>query len=177
MSRASNLSKAGALVGSDGKVPTAGIADGAITQAKFAANVAGNGPAFRAYASTQTTLTSAYTRYKVTLASEYYDTNGNFLSSRFTPTVAGYYQISGSVGITTTDTIRAFLYKNGSAFSTGTVAGNGAFADNPSTVSDLIYMNGTTDYVELYAESSTASRVTKDDSSITWISGSLVRAA
>ena len=83
MSLARILSKLGALLGSDGKVQ----------QAALAANVAGNGPAFSAYQSTLQSF-SSNTVTKVLFQTEEYDTNSNFASSRFTPTVAGYYQLS-----------------------------------------------------------------------------------
>ena len=90
---------------------------------------------------------------KVTLGTEDFDTNSNFSASRFTPTVAGYYQIDFStsiVGSTITNAYAA-IYKNGTQSYRGgqyvgpsiTVLGaSGAF---------LISMNGTTDYLELYA--------------------------
>ena len=54
-----------------------------------------NGPAFSAYANAATSLTNgAFT--KISFQVEDYDTNNNFASSRFTPTVAGYYQISAA---------------------------------------------------------------------------------
>jgi hypothetical protein len=75
------------------------------------------GPAFSAYASSSQNIT-ANTLTLVTLGTELFDTNNNFASSRFTPTVAGYYQINGIVrGTGTTMTLlQASIYKNGSAF-------------------------------------------------------------
>lgn len=160
-----------------GAVNSTYITDQAITQQKLAANVAGNGPAFRAWASTTTAITSSYTRYKVTLDSEFFDTASAFLSSRFQPVVAGYYQINGSVALTSVNPIRAILYKNGTYYSFGSVSASSGFTGNPSVVSDLIYLNGSTDYVELYAESSFSSQTVANDSSQTWLSGSLMRAA
>jgi hypothetical protein len=53
-------------------------------------------PAFSARAATTQSLSNT-TYTKVTLGTEEFDTNSNFASSRFTPTVAGYYLITGSV--------------------------------------------------------------------------------
>jgi hypothetical protein len=59
--------------------------------------VSGNMPAVFAYkdGTPQSITNSTFT--KVTFNTELYDTNNNFASSTFTPTVAGYYQISGGI--------------------------------------------------------------------------------
>ena len=103
-------------------------------------------PAFSAYPSTGQTV-SATTWTKITLGTEIFDTNSNFSSSRFTPTVAGYYQINGRVGNNggATEVISA-IYKNGSAYAYGADYNSGYI----STVCDVVYLNGSTDYVELY---------------------------
>jgi hypothetical protein len=74
-----------------------------ITQAMLSTNVAGNGPAFSAYQSSSQSI-SATTATKITLDAEIFDTNSNFASSRFTPTVAGYYHCSGGVMLSTVNT-------------------------------------------------------------------------
>ena len=140
--------------------------------------VSGNMPAFSAYASSATTITNA-TWTKLTFDLELFDTNSNFASSRFTPTVAGYYQVSGSwqAGFTSSFGGIAF-YKNGSlsqyasftaATGVGTQAGGTA----------LIYCNGSTDYIEIYAYQATGSsqNTTTSSSATTWFSGSMVRSA
>lgn len=123
-----------------------------IPQSALAANVAGNGPAFSAYRTggNQSLTTATYT--KIQLNTEEYDTNSNFDSStnyRFTPTVAGYYQISGSVGLTGTNITRILcaIYKNGSEYFRGQDASANL---SQVTVSGLVYFNGSTDYIELY---------------------------
>ena len=157
---------------------------GTVTQGMIASGVAGNGPAFSAYLSADQTITSGpFT--KVQLNAEIFDTNGNFDSStnyRFTPTVAGYYQINWVLSaFDSTALTRALsaLYKNGSAYSYGSdyVATNGI---GTSSGSSLVYLNGTTDYIELYAviTASTAVVSTVGSSSVyTNMSGVLVRAA
>jgi len=108
-------------------------------------------PAFSAYRDTtnQTLVTATFT--KVQLNAEEFDTNNNFdptTNYRFTPTVAGYYQISGSVGLTGTNTrILCAIYKNGSEHFRGQDASVNL---SQVTVSGLVYFNGSTDYVELY---------------------------
>jgi hypothetical protein len=112
--------------------------------------VSGNMPAFSAYGSGQTVTASTYT--KVACNVEEFDTNNNFDSTtnyRFTPTVAGYYQVTGQISYTSSSTTRAIvvIYKNGSAFKFG----NDASAQvNSLNVNALMYFNGSTDYAELY---------------------------
>jgi len=145
--------------------------------------VSGNMPAFRAYASSTQTGVSANVATKVTLGTESFDTNNNFASSRFTPTVAGYYQINGSIEIsgsnfgTYTETM---IYKNGSvvAYNQYNTAGYASVWNTvTATVSDIVYCNGTTDYIELYGTASFTGCYFASGSSATYLSGCLVRAA
>ena len=115
------------------------------------AGVPVNGPAFSAYASASQTVTaSTYT--KVACSTEEFDTNSNFDSAtnyRFTPTIAGYYQVTGQISYVSSVTTRAIvaIYKNGAAFKFGNDA---SVQVNSLNVTALIYFNGSTDYVELY---------------------------
>jgi hypothetical protein len=156
----------------DSNVTTAKIADANVTQVKLAPNVAGNGPAFRAYASSTTSIPNGALT-KVNLATEDFDTGSYFASSRFTPLVAGYYMITGSVDfISATTGVLAVVFKNGSQSSLGGIG------DRSSQVSDLVYLNGTTDYVELFAfQSSGASKNLASNVSGTYLCGYLARSA
>lgn len=112
------------------------------------------GPAFSAYNSSVTSLTPV-TWTKVAFQTKEFDTNNNFDSTtnyRFTPTVAGYYQIDTKVGMNNTQNgLIVAIYKNGSNFKTGTFC-YGASVDNcRASVAALISMNGSTDYLEVYA--------------------------
>jgi hypothetical protein len=102
-------------------------------------------PAFSAYKSATQSLSGA-TWTKLTFDVEEFDTNNNFASSRFTPTVAGYYQINGAVNNGSNIQTVTAVYKNGSAYKFGVNFSNGYC----SVVSVLVYCNGSTDYVELY---------------------------
>jgi hypothetical protein len=162
----------------DSNVTTAKIADANVTQEKLAANVVGNGPAFSAYSNANQTINNGV-ETKVTLGTESFDTNSNFAASRFTPSVAGFYFICGSVGMTdnTTELLTVKIYKNGSEYVSGTRVAGGV---NSSIVSTVIQMNGTTDYVELYARQATSGGVSKTisgASNITFMSGCLIRSA
>ena len=121
------------------------------------AMVSGNMPAFSAYQTSATALTGgAWT--KITFNTELFDTNNNFTSSTFTPTVAGYYQVNGSIYCANSSGnmtfVRCNIYKNGAADVWGgfvliNVAGN-TNSDSIATASGIVSMNGTTDYLELY---------------------------
>lgn len=131
-----------------------------LTSANTFAN--SGGPAFSAYFNGSLTMTSAYTAYKMTCETEQWDTNSNYDNStnyRFTPTVAGYYQVNGGVSITSTNTIRALLYKNGSLYCSGNPATNASLSRIPSQIAIIVYMNGSSDYIELYGDSPSAGQV------------------
>jgi len=135
------------------------------------------GPAFSAYASTGTSVGNGAT-VKVAFQTEEFDTNDNFASDRFTPTVAGYYQINAMVGYSDNFALALVaLYKNGSAYKRGaqsyTNSSNVQFG-----ISSLVYLNGSTDYVEIYTtQSSGSTRTTVSGSALTWFNGCLVRGA
>lgn len=141
--------------------------------------VSGNMPAFSAYLNSAQTL-SSNTFTKITLNAEEYDTANAFDSTtnyRFTPQVAGYYQFNMQISIaTTTCNIIPTLYKNGTAY---------IRASNLQTTSEsvsgswMVYLNGSTDYVELYGYLSSTSGVFSGESSYvaTWFNGCLVRSA
>jgi hypothetical protein len=142
---------------------------------------AGTGPAFSAYANGTQSLTSG-TFTKITINTELFDTNSNFDSTtnyRFTPTVGGYYQVNGGVLISVgaTGIAVASLYKNGSLATLGnSAAGDGT--NNYSAISNLIYLNGSSDYVELYGlQNAGTSKSTIAGSAYTYFSASLVRSA
>jgi hypothetical protein len=146
-------------------------------QTQLNAKQTASGPAFRAYQSVAQSIPTA-TNTKVLLQTEDFDSNSCFASSTFTPTVEGYYQISGCVGFGTTPVnAQAMLAKNGGIVSKGAQAANSGvvFA---TEVTDLLYMNGTTDYVELWTyQSSGSSQDTTNSSIVTRLSGFLARHA
>lgn len=147
-----------------------------VTQSAIATGVAGTGPAFSAYNSSTTALTnSGYT--KIDFQTEEFDTNNNFASSRFTPTVAGYYQLNASVQVTVGSSFEfsAIIYKNGTAYKSGT--DNVYSTTYCAIVNSLVYLNGSTDYVEIYSFCGTSGKTTAANSVNTWFNGVLVRAA
>jgi hypothetical protein len=136
-------------------------------------------PAFSAYQSTgQTVTTSTFT--KLSQQTEEFDTNSNFDSTtnyRFTPTVAGYYQINCSFALSTGDAtiFLVSVYKNGSEFKRGVQFGTGG---SQSVVSVLMYLNGTTDYVESYGyQGSGVSKTSSGSSLSTYFQAAMIRSA
>lgn len=113
----------------------------------------GSGPVFRAYRSTNQTV-SAATFTKVQLNSEEFDSDAAFDSAtnyRFQPATAGYYLITGGISSSTTpaNRILASIYKNGVENTRGPDI-QSASLNRGTDVTALVYLNGTTDYVELY---------------------------
>jgi hypothetical protein len=110
-----------------------------------------NAPAFRAGEGTAVSVASA-TWTKITFGAEQLDTAGCYASDRFTPNTAGLYQINAAVqynGTTSSTALFGFaVYKNGGAHSDGN--GNITLQYAGTAGSDLVQLNGTTDYVEIY---------------------------
>ena len=166
-----------AIPATAGAVNSTYLADGAVTQAKLGTGVAGNGPAFSAYAGA-TTSVSNVTFTKVLFSVENFDTNNNFASSTFTPTVAGYYQINANISFPVTTGVRIALYKNGSVYVINSADGTSGVLDAQGHTAALIYCNGSTDYIEVYAYSNGNGTTTVSSSaSATQFSGALVRSA
>jgi hypothetical protein len=168
-----------AIAATAGSVGTANIADANVTQAKLGTNVAGTGPAFSAYASSGVSVPNA-TYTKILFQVENFDTNNNFASSRFTPTVAGYYQINSGVAIIIAGGISiTSLFKNGSILHAGSQSINSS-SGTQVTVSALVYMNGTTDYLEVFfyqGSGGTGTTYSENNNSYSYFNGAMVRAA
>jgi hypothetical protein len=143
--------------------------------------VSGNMPAFSAYKNSGNQSITAATFTKITLDTELFDTNNNFASSTFTPTVAGYYQVNAGLSTSgsTAQTRAIFmLYKNG----------NPIYSLQDLTIVSyrysggaVVYMNGSTDYLEIYAYINCTAGIAESGlGSVgynTWFNGCLMRAA
>lgn len=133
---------------------------GVVSQAMLASGVAGNGPAFYATKAAGGQTVSSNVQTKITVTTEVFDTASCYdtSNSRFTPTVAGYYQINYAIyggGTTNTQAVISALYKNGAIYGSINISGTylyvpAAYSDASSAGSALVYMNGTSDYLELY---------------------------
>jgi hypothetical protein len=144
--------------------------------------VYGNIPAFSAYMSGVAQAISTATQTKLQINTEHWDTNNNYDNTtnyRFTPTVAGYYQLNGCfIGPSTaTGIVTTSIWKNGVLFKYGSYLNNST-ASNQATVSCLVYANGTTDYFELYGYHSMGSTYTTSSGAHTdiYLDGILVKA-
>jgi hypothetical protein len=133
---------------------------GVVTQAMLATGVAGNGPAFSAYMSSTLNVTSG-TITKITCDTKEFDTNSCYDSTtnyRFTPTIAGYYQVTIQAYYNTNGnqptSFYNLIYKNGSAVKTNYFYVSSTTILGQAPLTALIYCNGTTDYLEFYARSS-----------------------
>ena len=142
--------------------------------------VSGNMPAFSAYQSSTQTIT-ATTFTKVTFTTEEFDTNNNFASSTFTPTVAGYYQLNAQVSVGATFVTRELIaiYKNGVIYKTGTDLFPSSSATSRGIISSLVYANGTTDYFDVYVYVGGTGTINTVANAFydTYFNGSLVRTA
>lgn len=126
-----------------------------ITFPNSTTQTSGDGPAFLAYMSAATASASTNTPTKIAFNTETFDTNSNFDSTtnyRFTPTVSGYYQVNLVASISNASSganTVLWLYKNGTAY-LGCVSNGTANYNQPTSVSSVVFFNGTTDYIEGY---------------------------
>ena len=140
-----------------------------------------DGPAFSATLTNNQTLTTAVLA-KVQFSNETFDTNNNYDTSlfRFTPTVAGYYlticQVRDSTGVTGGQVV-AYIYKNGAVYSQTNSTNTAQGLSSINTA--LIFMNGTTDYLEGYAQQNSGGNMVLASANTTmnYFSSVLVRAA
>jgi hypothetical protein len=92
-------------------------------------------------------LPSAGNFNRITGTTEVYDTTGAYASDRFTPQTAGYYEVYMQVSCGTA-ALRSIptLYKNGSIYMRTT----DSVSDFVVAGACVVYLNGTTDYVDFY---------------------------
>jgi microcystin-dependent protein len=102
----------------------------------------------------------------------------NPATGRFTPTVAGYYQANAAVSVQSSGwQVFGGILKNGTAIASSTQAiltGNGNW--NTASVSSSVYMNGSTDYLELGASVNGSAQPFACSSNLTTFSAALMGA-
>lgn len=136
-------------------------------------------PVFRADTSGLSTIPTGLTGPTwFTAFSETFDTNNafNVSNGRFQPTVAGYYLISArasysSSGLTATY-VGVAIGKNGGIHALASTPSVGGYPH--INVTDVVYLNGSTDYVQVGTLHNASGSATDVSASIT---GALVRAA
>jgi hypothetical protein len=135
-----------------------------------------NGPAFSAFRSGTQAIT-AIVWTKVACQTEEFDTNSSYDNAtnyRFQPTVAGYYQVSGAVEPALAQTYQYLsFYKNGVDFKRTSVPATNATS---VSLSALIYLNGSTDYVEMYVNFSSSINL-NGFAGVTFFQAAMVRSA
>jgi len=117
--------------------------------------VVGKGPAFIAEYLADITTAFARNKLNVLVASKNDGGAWSDATDKFQPTTAGYYQVSFQYSLSsiTITSIGAYIYLNG-ASRLQAVNGGHANAYGKVLVSGIIWMNGSTDFVEFYTESS-----------------------
>ena len=133
--------------------------------AKFSGITGQNYPAFEAYLSASQTVSDGVTT-KVQFDAEDLDTDNcydNSTNYRFTPTVAGkYFVFSTTMHLNTSNSnlvnMINYIYKNGSSISRTQIDFQNNFVKNGSVDNNLIVdMNGSSDYLEIFASVNTSS--------------------
>ena len=177
------------------KVRAAGItsnemASASVTQTALALNVATTGPAFHVnMGGTNQSLPNTGVNQTIQFDNEVFDTGSCFNTSnyRFTPNAAGYYQINLSVQIDNNGNgfipfFIASIRKNGSIYYDimHISAISNVLYSHIGSGSVLIYMNGSTDYIDASAAvnfASSTSPVIIGSTARTFMSGFLARSA
>ena len=152
-------------------------------------------PAFSAYGNITQTI-SNNTATKISFNLEEFDTNNNYDSTtnyRFTPTVAGYYQVNlacryeSTTAITSNGEILIQLRKNGSAYKRGWNS-NGQLTSIMSTsggttyiiaqCNAIVYLNGSTDYIEgWFLQATGQTQTLRPDAEISYFQAAMIRSA
>ena len=135
------------------------------------------GPAFSAYmGSNQTVTQSSFT--KLQYNTEEFDTASCYDTStyRFTPNVAGYYQVTALARLTATSQTfnQIAVYKNGTQVREGHVSeASGSYVIG---ITSVVYLNGSTDYIEIYGQTTGGAPTFGSSTTQSYFQAVLVRA-
>lgn len=120
------------------------------------------GPGFSAHknGTNQTNIVADWSSTKITFTTEEWDTHNCYdvANSRFTPTIAGIYQITSAVRFTTQPDNASggrwaiILFKNGVKYKESAYAGYPGYG--PENLVVQVYLNGSTDYIEVFVAGS-----------------------
>lgn len=150
------IARSGTITSSNGGNPVNFTAPPVLFGTVPAAKISSVGNSCRAYlTSAQTVSSMTWTKVNLNAASFDPDAILNTSNGRITPKVAGYYKVdallSGNSSNSTMIDLSINIYKNGSKYTDGQYTPSANMAFRRTVTSDLVYMNGTTDYLELYA--------------------------
>jgi hypothetical protein len=165
-----------------GALGTGASASGVLAVANGGTGATALGPAFYASRVGVPQSPSSSTWTKIVFNSESFDTANCFTSSTFTPTVAGYYLVSGCITLGansgTISNAIVSIYKNGASSQLARPSVGGSnFTTAAPTVTGIIYMNGSTDYLELYGYITGTSPYFDYGDNYTYFQASLIRSA
>lgn len=166
-------------IGTTGQVLTA---DTTVSpyKVKWAAAAGSSGPTFKAYRTTSNQTINQNTYTKIQFNEEVFDTDSCYdktTNYRFTPNKAGYYQMNISIVFengTNGTSSYVYFYKNGAADLDADWSGSvGPILQG----SYVVYMNGTTDYIEgyVYANASSGTRAVYAGITYSQFSGHWIR--
>jgi hypothetical protein len=194
LSDTGSLSVGGTLIlrgASSGAVTISAPATAGSTTVSFPATtaagvvmVSANMPTFIAYQSVSQTGIPAASPTQITFTSVSYDTTGSYntSTSRYTPNVSGYYHVTTLVTFPDaggTNGLASLIRKNGSTVAWGSTsrgANNQIYAG--SSASAIIFMNGTTDYLDVAGYfATTTTGQTLASASQTYFQASMIRTA
>ncbi len=141
-------------------------------------SVSGNAPAFKVYNSAPQTLSVA-TPTKITLNVEAFDSGNAWdtSASRFQPGTAGYYVFMAQIafigpGTPAGERGEIMLYKNGSLIASDYKELKLGSVANQTPIFSVLYLNGTTDYVELWGQTQVSgSNNVYFSETYTWMTG------
>ena len=146
------------------------------TGLKWQAASGSSGPSFGVYGSAAQNSIANNTFVKAALNTEVWDTDSCYDTTlyRFTPNKSGYYQINPNIQRTVSPVGDAIIsvFKNGASYCRSSVSDGPVNASANSGV--MVYMNGTTDYIEffVYLSSGGTRNIQNDSEQITsgvWI--------
>jgi len=145
------------------------------------AGVPVNGPAFASGDSAYTTVSAGTTTAFANFNASFFDTASAFntTTGRFTPQIPGYYQINaaasyGNNGVLASVIVATISKNDTTPLASGAVSTSGGVGYPTPTVSTVVYLNGTTDYVRVTTyHNATGSAINV----VGKISGSLIRSA
>lgn len=124
-------------------------------------------PAFSVHKNGTNQTVAQDTDVKLTWSTEGFDTNNNFATDRFTPTVAGKYLIVVSTQCAQAGACMPSIFKNGALAARS--ANTNINIGQTEQATAIVDMNGTTDYVEAFINS--ASSVINGTATRTYFSG------